>query len=456
MAESIHERGVAGQARCPGPSMQDIIASDVKRDGKAPPGALLSEQYDFLGDADLPYHRVTSEAFYAAEIERVWSRVWQWACREEHIPKAGDYLVYDLGPYSALLVRGQDEQVRAFVNSCPHRGMQLCAEDSAGSGKQFIRCPFHGMAWELDGTLRDMPGDWDFPHVDPERFGLDEIQCDRWGGFIFVNLDPQAEPLADYLGVLPEHFAAWDLGQRYVAQHTRKLLPANWKTAVEGFLEAYHIIATHPEALRTAGDANAQYDLFGPNVSRFIHAIGYASPHLKQRPSEAELFEALGRDPQSLADGQGARVEHAARLRVELGEKHGVDLSAVSTSEMLDSIEYFLFPNACFFPGISIPLIYKFKPVDVDHCIHEIMLLHPVPANGERPPPAQPIDLGIDDSYQSIPDFPLGYVLDQDTENFKRQRAGIKASRKGAQTLANYQESRIRHLHRTLDSYLES
>ena len=227
-----------------------------------------------------------------------------------------------------------------------------------------------------------------------------------------------------------------------------------WKTAIEGFLEAYHIIATHPQALRTAGDANAQYDIFGRHVNRFVHAIGYSSPHLAQRPSEAELFEALGRDPASLPPGASARAEHAKRLRAELGAQLGVDLSDVSTSEMLDSIEYFLFPNACFFPGISIPLIYRFTPLDVDHCVHEILLLHPVPESGERPPPAEPIDLGLDDDYQTIPDFPLGFVLDQDTENFKRQRAGIKASRKGAQTLGNYQEARIRHLHQTLDEYL--
>ncbi|MEM1434822.1 MAG: aromatic ring-hydroxylating dioxygenase subunit alpha [Pseudomonadota bacterium] len=441
---------VPAGARCPGPSMQDIIA----RDGDNPPAALREERYQFLGDADLPYSRVTSEAFFQREIDQLWSRVWQWACREEHVPQPGDYTVYDVGPYSVLIVRGSDHSLRAFVNSCPHRGMQLCPSGSSGSGKQFLRCPFHGMSWQLDGRLREIPCDWDFPHVDPAEFGLDEVHCDTWGGFVFINLDPQAGPLEAYLEVLPEHFKDWDLAQRYVAQHTRKVLPANWKTAIEGFLEAYHIIATHPQALRTAGDANAQYDLFGRHVNRFVHAIGYSSPHLKQRPSEAELFEALGRDPASLPAGASARAEHARRLREELGAQLGVNLSDVSTSEMLDSIEYFLFPNACFFPGVSIPLIYRFTPLDVDHCVHEILLLHPVPEGGERPPPAEPIDLGIDDDYQTIPDFPLGFVLDQDTENFRRQRAGIKASRKGAQTLGNYQEARIRHLHQTLDEYL--
>jgi hypothetical protein len=137
----------------------------------------------------------------------------------------------------------------------------------------------------------------------------------------------------------------------------------------------------------------------------------------------------------------------------------GVDLTGYSNSEMLDSIEYHVFPNACFFPGITIPLIYRFRPLGVDKCIHDIMLLQPVPENGERPAPAAKVALDIDDPYVSVESFKtnrLSYVLDQDTDNFKRQWAGVKASAKGTQTLGNYQEARIRHLHRTLDSYLQA
>ena len=257
--------------------------------------------------------------------------------------------------------------------------------------------------------------------------------------------------------MLPEHFADWPLQDRYVSLHMEKILPGNWKMVVEGFLEAFHVLATHPEGLRTAGDANAQYDIFGSNVSRFVHTIGYPSPHLRKQPSEAELFAALGHDPKELPAGVGARQRHAELTRERLGQRMDVDLSGVSTSQLLDSIEYFLFPNACFFPGINIPLVYRFRPLDVDHTVHEILLLQPVPAHGPRPPPAPVIKLGIDDSYTTVPAFAatgLAYVLDQDTENFKRQRAGIKASRKAGQTLGNYQESRIRRLHMTLDEYL--
>lgn len=444
-----------GSARCPGPSTRDIILAD----GDDAPAALTAQRYQFLGDEDIAFSRYTSQQRFDAEIERLWSRTWQWACREEHIPNPGDYQVYDVGPYSALVVRAEDGTLNAFVNSCPHRGMQLCDAGSSGSGKQFLRCPFHGMSFQLDGSLREIPCEWDFPHVDPQTFRLTEIPVDSWGGFVFVNFDRNAGPLADYLEVLPAHFAdfRWPMEERYVALHMQKVLPGNWKMCVEAFLEAYHVLATHPEGLRTAGDANAQYDLFGRHVNRFVHTIGYPSPHLTKPLSERELFAALGHDPADLPEGIGARQQHAELLRTSIGAELGVDLSGVSNSQMLDSIEYFLFPNACFFPGINIPLVYRFRPLDVDHCIHEILLLKPVPERGPRPPPAEVIKLGIDDSYMTVPEFAatgLAYVLDQDTENFYRQRAGMKASFKSGQTLGNYQEVRIRHLHQTLDAYL--
>jgi len=442
-----------GEARCPGPSMQDIMDAD----GDNPPAAMRSEQYEFLGDEDISFDRYIDPEVHDREIDRMWNRTWQWACREEHVPSPGDRHVYDVGPYSILVVHGDDGKIRAFVNSCPHRGMKFATEENTGSSgakRPHIRCPFHGMTFNLDGSLREIPCRWDFPHLNEDNFGLTEIRCDLWGGFVFINMDDDAPPLADYLEILPEHFKQWPMDDRYVALHTQKVLPANWKMAMEAFLEAYHVLETHSQAVYTAGDANAQYDIFGKNVSRFMHAIGVPSPHLKQPVSEAKLFEKLGRDPKDLPEGASARKVHAEMLRQEHGSAFNVDLSGVSTSEMIDSLEYFLFPNMFFFPGINIRLCYRFRPIDVDHCLHEILLLQPLPENGERPAPAKPVRLEIEDSYTSVEGFVLADILDQDTDNLAMQRDGAKASKKGAQSLGNYQEARIRRLQMTLDEYL--
>ncbi|MEM1231775.1 MAG: aromatic ring-hydroxylating dioxygenase subunit alpha [Pseudomonadota bacterium] len=441
-----------GTARCPGgPSPQETLRAD----GPSTPGTLLEERAPHLGSDDLPFSRYTDPAFHEREVERLWSRTWQWACREEHVPEPGDYYVYDIDRYSVVIVRGADTLVRAFVNSCPHRGMQFVEAGSCGSGKQFLRCPFHGMSWSLEGALREIPCRWDFPHVDDNEFRLPEVACDSWGGFIFINLDPQAPPLQSYLGVLPDHFAHTPLEHRFVRMHTEKVLHGNWKMVMEAFLEAYHVLATHPLGLQVSSWANTQYDLFDRHVSRFLQVLSSGNPHYPKPLSEQALVEALGHEGVTLKPGERARDVHAAAVRERLGAEYGTDLSGVSNSIMLDSIEYFLFPNACFFPGVAIPLVYRFRPLGPDRTLHDILQLQPLPDSGERPPPAPVVRLDIDRSYTTVEGFgSLDIILDQDSENFRRQWAGFRAARKEGQTLGNYQESRIRHFHQTLDEYL--
>lgn len=439
-----------GDARCPGRSVQDLLSGE----DSATDAGLMANSYQYLGSEDLAFSRYTSQEMYDAEMEKLWPKVWQWACREEHVPNPGDFYVYDIGRYSAIVIRGLDEEIRAFVNACPHRGMQFADAGSSGTGKQFLRCPFHGMSWELDGSLREIPCRWDFPHVEDENFGLTEIPMGVWGGFVFINFDQDCEPLEDFLEVLPDHFKDWGLEDRYVAIHTYKELPGNWKMCMEGFLEAYHVLATHPEGLRGSSWANTQYDVFGKNVSRFLQNLSTGNPHMDQ--TEAQIYGVLGNNPDDLPEGMTAREQHAENLRHAMGKDLGVDLSNVSTSIMLDSIEYHLFPNACFFPGIQIPLIYRFRPTSLGTCVHEIMILQPVPDGEERPAPAEVSRLSIEDSYSKVDGFALAFVLDQDTENFHRQWAGMNASFKSGQTLGNYQEVRIRNLHNTLDEYLSA
>ncbi|MEL7029234.1 MAG: aromatic ring-hydroxylating dioxygenase subunit alpha, partial [Pseudomonadota bacterium] len=347
-----------GAARCPGPSTKDIILAD---DDDAP-AAIVAEAYEFLGDKDIPYSRYTSRAFLELETEKMWSRVWQYACREEHIPDPGDTYVYDVGPYSILVARTDADEIKAYINSCKHRGMQLRPSGSRGCLKQ-LRCPFHGFTWNLDGSLKEIPCQWDFPHVDEEAFALDEVRVDTWAGFVFVNMDEAAPPLEQYLEVLPDHFKAWGLENRFTTLHIEKILPANWKLAQEAFLEAYHVLATHSQAVKTAGDANAQYDVFGENVTRFVHTLGYPSPHLKTPITQDQIVAALGLDEShKVPEGGTARQVYADYLRGALGEKFGVDLSNVSTTEMIDSIEYHCFPNFFVFPGVSLPMVYRFRP----------------------------------------------------------------------------------------------
>ena len=446
-----------GEARAPGPTLREHLLADGL--GVARP--LLEESYEFLGDEDIPYSSYTSPQRLRAEFERLWPRVWQWACREEHIPEPGDYYVYDIGDLSAIVIRTPDGTVRAYRNACLHRGTQLKPPGSCGYSPE-LRCPFHGWTWSLDGQLVDLPQAWDFPHVDPGTYQLPEVRVGLWGGFVFVNFDPSAEPLEDYLGVLPDHFAEWRLEDRYVETHIRKRLPANWKASVEAFIEAYHVRETHAGG-RPGTEPPTQYDVFGDNVSRFVHTIGSRNLSTEVGVDEQERLERLlraeldGAPAPTIPDGVRARDFYAQHVQEQYAERYGGDFSHLTTSETIDSIEYFLFPNAFLFPGLSLPMVYRFRPdvMDPDFCTFDLLFLRPRPPEGAVPRPPDPVDLGVDDSYTLVEGVGrLGAVYDQDTSNLAAQTRGFKASHKGGQTLANYQEVRIRHLHLMVESYL--
>ena len=445
-----------GEARAPGPDLQQLLALDAR----APEPALRAEAPRFLGDADIPYSNYTSPEFARAEYEKLWPRVWQWACREEHIPQPGDYYVYDIGELSALVVRTETGAIKAFHNACMHRGTQLKQPGSCGYSEN-LRCPFHGWIYSLDGALVELPEAWDFPHVTHESHRLTELRVDTWGGFVFVNFDRGAAPLLEYLGVLPEHFREWGLEDRYVETHVAKRLPCNWKAAAEAFLEAYHVKETHHGGAE-GSEVTTQYDVFGEHVTRFIHTIGSQNPRMPQL-SEQELFDRLRRrgrldgDALALPPGAKARDFYADLMKRELGERYGRDLSRYSTSLTLDSIEYFLFPNMFLFPGLTLPMIYRFRPdpETPDYCTFDLLMLRPKPLDRPAPPPPEPMVLGVDDSYTLAKGLGiLGAVYDQDTNNLAAQTRGFKASAKRGQTLGNYQEVRARHLQQTVERYL--
>ena len=289
------------------------------------------------GPTLVPVERYYSREFHDLEVEKVWKRVWQMACHEDDIPDVGDYHVYDIADLSFLLVRSGPDEIKAFYNACLHRGRLL--REGPGKWARELRCAFHGWTWNLDGSLKEVPCQWDFPSLDPARACLPEVKVGSWGGFVFINPDPDAEPLADYLGDLSEHFALLPYEQRYKQAHVAKILRCNWKVAQEAFSEAYHVVATHPTILDDVGDANSKYDVFG-NYSRALTPSGTPSPHLAgvdavdplpdarfygklRHPLTGDVYEreAEGRVRVRTTDGRvGVFTDAGVRVEGDLGE----------------------------------------------------------------------------------------------------------------------------------------
>ncbi len=457
MTEVTDQPMAPGEAREIGPTLRDQLLADPI----PPPAPLLEHSYEFLGDADIPYDNYTSAERAAAEVDHMWSRVWQWACHVDHLPEPGDYYVYDLAGLSALIVRTDDGELKAYANACMHRGTQLKPPGSCGFSKE-LRCPFHGWRWSLEGQLIEVPQRWDFPHVTDVSHRLAELSVATWGGFVFVSFDPDAGPLEEYLGVLPRHWSDWGLEDRYIETHVLKRLPCNWKAAAEAFLEAYHVRETHASG-KLGDEVTTQYDVWQPHVSRFIHTIGMDSPLRTPPRTEDEVLAHLtrnvrhGMEPLELPEGMRARDFYADYMRRQIGEAYGRDFSGLSESMTLDSIEYFLFPNAFFFPGLTLPMVYRFRPDpgSPDVSWFDLLMMRPRPLDGPAPEPPPVIELDVDDSYTLATGLGgLGRVYDQDTANMAAQTRGFKASAKRAQTLGNYQEVRARHLQQTVERYL--
>lgn len=451
-----------GAARSNGPTVQELLATD----SGTVPAPLCEESYEFLGSADIDVQRYLTREFHQLEVDKLWKRVWQFACREEDIPEPGDYVVYDIADTSLVVVRTAAGEIKAYHNACLHRGRRLCDDDGHASQ---LRCPYHGFTWSLEGKLCSVPCRWDFPHVDDAEFALPEAQTGVWAGFVFVNPDPDAGPLADYLGDLDKHFAPFGLGERFKAVHVAKVIDCNWKVGMEAFLESYHVIATHPQLLEYLGDANTQYDIYPgadgqPGFNRMITPQATTSPHLEPLEPQ-DVLDAMFRDfyPEGVGvievpDGQSARPVVAAALRTKLAEATGADLSGTSDSEIVDAIQYFVFPNLVPWPGVGAPLTYRFRPYgnDPDRCVFEVMMLAPLPA-GVPKPKAPPVHwLAADEDFSAAPELgALCAVFNQDLGNLPQVQRGLKAMTKPGVTLANYQEIRIRHFHTELDRYLQ-
>ena len=444
------------------PTYQEVIARDT-----TPLADVLAQKSNPpQPSADIPFEHYISPDFFELEMQKMWNRTWQFACRDEVVPEPGDYYVYDIGRYSILIVRQEEGGLKAFHNSCMHRGTKLKPSASVGASPE-IQCPFHGWTFDLDGSLGEVPCSWEFPHLDYEANHLREVQVESWNSFIFINMDADAPPLLDYLEVVPEHFTNWRYENWYTFLHIEKELNCNWKVALEGFMEAYHTPVVHPEMTHVVGDWSMQHDVYGDNVSRDLCPLGVSSPTSTLGLSEQELMDRmmLG-DPSSreeggntVPEGMTARNMLAARMRKTFAEKYDIDLSNLCDAEVIDSLKYNIFPNLILYGGPGLAQIQLFKPngMDPDKCIFETLMFRPVKPGEPRPDPAQPVRIKEEQSFNDVGMGSYGgAIIDQDTSIMRWQQEGMHASAKGAETLSTYQESRIRRIHETLAKYINS
>lgn len=243
----------------------------------------------------LPLEAYTSDAVLDAELATVFAADWQCVARTADLVDAGDYVCADLpvaggGVRSIVVIRGDDE-LRAFDNVCIHRGAQLLT----GCGNEArITCPYHAWVYRHDGTLVGGPHMGDSTEVDgspfsPERHRLPEVRLEVWQGFVFVNLDPDAEPLGPGLAGLDEVVGRFAMDTYVTVRDQVDVWPTNWKLLVENFMDAYHVFKVHEASFGATGDSTLDTEMYPGTLDWAHHRVVEASGDDMAAPDDDRL-----------------------------------------------------------------------------------------------------------------------------------------------------------------------
>jgi phenylpropionate dioxygenase-like ring-hydroxylating dioxygenase large terminal subunit len=431
---------------------------------------------------------IGAEAYKSADYakeegDRLWAKVWQHAGRVEEIPSVGDYFTYDIGTDSILIVRTAVDAIKAFYNVCSHRGRQLVdtptgAHNACGWKNQFT-CGFHGWRYDLNGkcTFKLDEENWKGALTD-ERTKLGEVKADIWGGWIFINMDPDCVSLREFLEPAASFLDPFELSKMRYKWRQWVIFDSNWKTAIEAFMEPYHVTGTHTQMLK-----HGQY--YAYSAAHALHGVsGFdeRNPELKMKQSSTVTRAGKGSDARlstyllqneiyttvNNASTTEILLNAAKRLVDELPEEtppgevirhwlaaakaddaaRGVIWPTVTPEQMSAAgLAWSIFPNMSILHGITFALCYRTRPYgdDPNKCIFEAFAIERYP-DGQAPK--------TDWVYAEPTEERWGLVLAQDYSNMAAVQKGMR-SRGFRGALPNpHQERKITNFHRNLARFM--
>jgi Rieske 2Fe-2S family protein len=196
-------------------------------------------------EAGLPAAWYHDPAHYRRELDAFWQRGWVAACRAEEIPSPGDWVVARIGEQSLVILRNESG-IKAFHNTCRHRGSILCEKASGNFARGRIVCPYHAWTYDLEGKLVGTPRRMETPDFDAKDFPLFEVAVDTWGGFVFIDLSRTAALRAP-VGELEQRYKNYGFENLRIGKRIVVDVKANWKLLAENFAECFHCPPVHPE-----------------------------------------------------------------------------------------------------------------------------------------------------------------------------------------------------------------
>ena len=201
--------------------------------------------------------------FYELELAHIWRKTWLLAAHLDEVPEPGCFRLWENAGQPVIIVHGEDGAIRAFYNTCSHRGAPVVTEASGRSPR--LICQYHAWTYALDGSLEGYRNPEDFRGLDKSCRGLRSIRCERFGNLIFVNFDDEAPSLEEWLGPIAEEWREFQFDRcRLTGRHSFDL-ECNWKIAMEANTEVYHVRSIHPKTVSPILDDRRNVNTFYDN-----------------------------------------------------------------------------------------------------------------------------------------------------------------------------------------------
>lgn len=411
--------------------------------------------------------RYFDPAFARAEWDKVFTKAWLLAGPASDVRDNGDWMKFDIGVESFIIVRGDDGALKAHYNVCPHRGSRLVTGE-VGSQASFT-CPFHSWKFDLEGRNLAVTDRETFrPEVLCHDLNLTSVRVEEAAGLVFLAMDKGVPSLAKYLGPILPMLETYRIGEMNVVQHRRSDWAANWKGGIDAFYESYHLHAIHPQTMGIIDD-RTHIDLYPGGMSRQFVPFAQPNSHFSDQdsvnPDIATLLADAGIDPDrwdgsandSRAAIAAAKRDRAARL--------DLDYDRFSDAQLTDSTIFGVFPNVQIGCHPEAVFLHRFKPNadDPNQFTYETNILYRhVDVPGYGAPGWMGLGDDVDMTGETRPDVVhtglgeppgMGEVLDQDSDLLPTVQAGAR-SRGFRGPLWGEQEARLRHFHHTLDLWL--
>lgn len=219
---------------------------------------------------DIRAGRYVDQEFFDLEQAHLWNKSWLMAGHADEFPEQGSYKLWRDAGQPILLVRGKDDVIRGFYNTCRHRGASL-VKDNAGKVGGALSCRFHCWTYDLEGTLKSVPMEHEFPELDKSKRNLVPVRVEQLGNLVFVNRHMDAEPLLDWLGPINQDLQDFELDKIKLVTKVSKEIKCNWKVLIDAFQEGYHFQMVHANTINLMLDnRRPSYALYANGHSRYI------------------------------------------------------------------------------------------------------------------------------------------------------------------------------------------